>query len=144
MKKNVQAFHDDLLLFARGDVDSARTIMEALKEFKFVSDLVPSLPKSTAFFCNVPNHIKTSIRQFIPFQAGVLLIKYLDVPLISYRLLYKDFKILVKRVQNQISDWKNKSLSFAGRLQVVLSVISSMHGCCERCVRFNSSTWARS
>ena len=109
-------FADDLILFSRGDLHSARVIMEALDEFKLVSGLVPSVPKSTAFFCNVPNHVKMSILHIMPFEAGSLPIKYLGIPLISSRLLYKDCKILVERVQNRIGDWKNKSLSFAGRL----------------------------
>ncbi|GJV39999.1 hypothetical protein Tco_1418439 [Tanacetum coccineum] len=79
---------------------SVKVIMEALEEFKGVSGLVPS----------------------------TLPIKYLGVPLISSRLRYRDCKVLVERVQNRINDWKNKYLSFAGRLQLVMSVLSSMHG----------------
>ncbi|GKD28052.1 reverse transcriptase domain, reverse transcriptase zinc-binding domain protein [Tanacetum coccineum] len=90
-------FADDLFLFAHGDVDSARVIMEGLDEFKNTSGLVPSLPKSTAYFCNVLNHVKLAILNVLPFE-----------------------------VENRIRDWKNKSLSFAGRLQHVQSVLSSM------------------
>nr|GEX25341.1 hypothetical protein [Tanacetum cinerariifolium] len=34
---------------------------------------------------------------------------------------------LVEKVQNRVQDWKNKSLSIAGRLQLIRSVIGSMH-----------------
>ncbi|GJY64314.1 pre-mRNA-splicing factor ATP-dependent RNA helicase DEAH7 [Tanacetum coccineum] len=54
-------FADDLFLFARGDVNSAKVIMDSLDEFKAVSGLVPSIPKSTAYFCNVLNHVKIRI-----------------------------------------------------------------------------------
>ncbi|GKB42090.1 hypothetical protein Tco_0887032, partial [Tanacetum coccineum] len=53
-------------------------------------------------------------------------VKYLGVPLISSRLLNKDCKVLVEQAGNRIRDWKNKSLSFVGRLQLCKSVISSM------------------
>ncbi|GJT48037.1 reverse transcriptase domain-containing protein [Tanacetum coccineum] len=118
---------DDLFIFSRGDVESARVIIEALEEFKCTSGLVPSLPKSTAFFCNVSNHVKLAILSIMPFSEGDLPVKYLGVPLISSRLLNKDCKILVDRVKNRIGDWKNKSLSFAGRLQLCSLVLSSMH-----------------
>ncbi|GJS64451.1 putative reverse transcriptase domain, reverse transcriptase zinc-binding domain protein [Tanacetum coccineum] len=118
---------DDLFIFARGDLDSARVIMESLEEFKLTSGLVPSIPKSTAFFCNVPNHVKISILNIMPFAEGNLPVKYLGVPLISSRLLNKDCKVLVEKAKNRIEDWKNKSLSFAGRLQLCKSVISSLH-----------------
>ncbi|GJV05024.1 uncharacterized protein Tco_1338593 [Tanacetum coccineum] len=107
---------------------SVKVIMEALEEFKGVSGLVPSIPKSTTFFCNVVSHVKASILHLMPFDEGTLPIKYLGVPLISSRLRYRDCKVLVERVQNRINDWKNKYLSFAGRLQLVMSVLSSMHG----------------
>ncbi|GKA83475.1 protein LAZ1, partial [Tanacetum coccineum] len=120
-------FADDLFIFTRGDLDSARVIMESLKEFKATSGLILSLSKSTAFFCNVSNHVKLAILNIVPFAEGTLLVKYLGVLLISPRLLNKDCKILVDKVKNQIRDWKNKSLSFAGRLQLCKSVLSSIH-----------------
>ncbi|GJU50690.1 putative RNA-directed DNA polymerase [Tanacetum coccineum] len=120
-------FADDLFLFAHVDVDSARVIMDALEEFKLASGLTPSLPKSTAYFCNVLNHTKLSILQVLPFEEGRLPVKYLGVPLVSSRLIFRDCKELIEKVQNRINDWKNKSLSAAGRLQLIKSVISSMH-----------------
>ncbi|GKA87855.1 putative reverse transcriptase domain, reverse transcriptase zinc-binding domain protein [Tanacetum coccineum] len=120
-------FADDIFMFARGDVESARVIMESLDEFMLSSGLVPSIPKSTTFFCNVLNHVKIVILNIMPFSEGELPIKYLRVPLISSRLLNKDCKVLVEKAKNKIEDWKDKSLSFAGRLQLCKSVISSMH-----------------
>ncbi|GKE47930.1 putative reverse transcriptase domain, reverse transcriptase zinc-binding domain protein, partial [Tanacetum coccineum] len=60
-------FADDLFLFAYGDVQSVSVIRDGLEEFKNASGLTPSLPKSTAYFCNVLNHIKISILQVLPF-----------------------------------------------------------------------------
>ncbi|GJR25236.1 hypothetical protein Tco_1101468 [Tanacetum coccineum] len=109
-------FADDLFLFAYGDVQSASIIKEWLDEFKEASGLIPSLPKSTAYFCNVLNHIKLSILQILPFEEGKLPVKYLGVPLVSSRLMIRDCNELIDRVQIRIQDWKNKSLSIAGRL----------------------------
>ncbi|GJZ80021.1 putative RNA-directed DNA polymerase, eukaryota, reverse transcriptase zinc-binding domain protein [Tanacetum coccineum] len=120
-------FADDLLLFAHGDVNSARVIMDTLDEFKLASGLTPSLPKSTAYFCNVLNHTKISILHVLPFEEGRLPVKYLGVPLVSSRLIFQDCKELIEKVQNRVNDWKNKSLSAAGRLQLIRSVLSSMH-----------------
>ncbi|GJZ82898.1 hypothetical protein Tco_0648071 [Tanacetum coccineum] len=84
-------FADDLFLFAHDDVNSARIIMDALDEFKSVSGLVPSLPKSTAYFYNVLNHTKLAILNVLPFEEGTLPVKYLGVPLVSTRLVYRDW-----------------------------------------------------
>ncbi|GJR21636.1 protein LAZ1 [Tanacetum coccineum] len=117
---------DDQFIFARGEVDSAKVIMDSLDEFKRVSGLNPSIPKSRTFFCNVLNHVKMAILNVMPFAEEKLPVKYLGVPLISSRLLNRDCKVLVEKARNRIGDWKNKSLSFAGKVQLCKSVISFM------------------
>ncbi|GJU13098.1 reverse transcriptase domain, reverse transcriptase zinc-binding domain protein [Tanacetum coccineum] len=101
--------------------------MDALDEFKLVSGLILSLLKSTTYFCNVLNHTKLAILHILPFEESRLPVKYLGVPLVSSRLVFKDCKELIEKVEGCINDWKNKSLSTAGRLQLVQSVIASMH-----------------
>ncbi|GKC57285.1 putative reverse transcriptase domain, reverse transcriptase zinc-binding domain protein, partial [Tanacetum coccineum] len=116
-------FADDLFLFAHGDENFARVIMDSLEEFKNASGLTPSLPKSMAYFCNVLNHVKLGILNVLPFEDGKLPVKYLGVPLVPSRLVYRDCSELMERVKRRINDWKNKSLSFAVRVQLIHSVI---------------------
>nr|GEX54718.1 hypothetical protein [Tanacetum cinerariifolium] len=74
-------FTDDLFIFFRGEVDLARLIMESLEEFQKSLGLVPSIPKSTVYYCNVRNHVKVAILNIMPFAEGELPVKYLGVPL---------------------------------------------------------------
>jgi hypothetical protein len=97
-------FADDLFLFAHGDVNSAQVIMNALEEFKIASGLTPSLPKSTAYFCNVRNHVKIALLQVLPFEEGTLPVKYLRVPLVTTRLLFRDCREFVDRLSNRNKD----------------------------------------
>ncbi|GKC74471.1 putative reverse transcriptase domain, reverse transcriptase zinc-binding domain protein [Tanacetum coccineum] len=90
-------FADDLFLFAHGDVHSVSIIKEALDEFKDASGLNPSMPKSKAYFCNVLNHIKLDILHVLPFEEDRLPVKYLGVPLVSSRLIFKDCKELLDK-----------------------------------------------
>ncbi|GJV16116.1 putative RNA-directed DNA polymerase [Tanacetum coccineum] len=120
-------FADDLFLFAHGDVDSACVIIDSLDEFKNASGITLSLPKSTAYFCNVLNHVKLGILNILPFEEGKLSVKYLGVSLVPSRLVHRDCLELMERIKKRVSDWKNKSLSFAGRTQLIHSVLSSMH-----------------
>nr|GEU44046.1 hypothetical protein [Tanacetum cinerariifolium] len=120
-------FTDDLFLFAHGDVNSASIIKVALDEFKDATGLNPSLPKSKAYFCNVINHTKLAILHVLPFEEDRLLVKYLGVPLVSSWLIFRDCKELIDKVENRVNDWKNKSLSFAGRIQLIQSVLGSLN-----------------
>jgi len=63
----------------------------------------------------------------MPFVEGSLPVKYLGVPLVSSRLLYKDCKVLIEKPEGKILNWRNMMLSFAGRLQLIVSVLSAMH-----------------
>ncbi|GJV18107.1 hypothetical protein Tco_1363430 [Tanacetum coccineum] len=112
-------FADDLFLFTHGDAYSAQVIMDTLEEFKIDFGLTPSLPKSTAYFCNVLNYVKIDILGILPFEEGKLPVKYLGVPLVPSRLVYRDCTELLERVKKRICDWKNKSLSIAGREQLI-------------------------
>ncbi|GKD74361.1 putative reverse transcriptase domain, reverse transcriptase zinc-binding domain protein, partial [Tanacetum coccineum] len=123
-------FSDDLFLFSHGDVESARVIMNTLGEFKNSSGLTLSLPKSTAYFCNVLNHVTLDILQILPFEEGKLPVKYLGVPLVPSRLIHRDCMELMEKVKRRINDWKNISLSLAGRTQLICSVLGSTHVYC--------------
>lgn len=114
-------------MFSYGNKESVLVLMKALEKFKKVSGLVSSITKSTAFFANVSDLVKQAILDILPFEEGKFPIKYLGVPLISSRLLHKDCQVLVEKVKNRLGDWGNKSLSLAGRLQLVISVLSSIH-----------------
>nr|GEZ77206.1 hypothetical protein [Tanacetum cinerariifolium] len=67
------------------------------------------------FFGNVREIIKNKILKVMPFIKGKLSARYLGVPLLSKRLYVNDCSMLVDKVKKMILDWKNKSLSFAGR-----------------------------
>ncbi|GJY89248.1 hypothetical protein Tco_0503876 [Tanacetum coccineum] len=69
--------------------------------------------------------IKEALDEFK--QSPRLPVKYLGVPLVSSRLMIRDCNELIDRVQIRIQDWKNKSLSIAGRFQLIQSVLGSMH-----------------
>ncbi|MFS7899786.1 putative RNA-directed DNA polymerase [Helianthus anomalus] len=119
-------FADDLFLFCHGDTNSVGILMDALQEFKEASGLVPSIPKSTVYFGNVGAEEREEIESIAQFNVGVLPVRYLGVPLISTRLYHKDCLPLIDKVKNKIHNWKNKSLSFAGRLQLISSVLNSL------------------
>ncbi|GJR24572.1 hypothetical protein Tco_0973099 [Tanacetum coccineum] len=120
-------FADDLFLFAYGDVNSASIIKESLDEFKNASGLVPSLPKSTTYFCNVLNHVKLSILQILPFEEGRLPVKYLGVPLVSSSLMVRDCMSLCQGSDSYVQDWKKQSFPLPGRCSLSIGPWGPKH-----------------
>ncbi|KAK4390843.1 hypothetical protein Sango_2147600 [Sesamum angolense] len=61
------------------------------------------------------------------FQEGFLPVRYLGVPLISSRLKIADCKPLIDKLDSRIAGWSHLNLSFAGRAQLIQSVLSTLH-----------------
>ncbi|CAN1292519.1 LINE-1 retrotransposable element ORF2 protein [Linum perenne] len=120
-------FADDLLIFANGSMDGIKKISAILKSFYLLSGLKIN-PGKTDLFCSssVSPLVRSSILSQMGFNIGELPVRYLGVPLISGKLLRADCQVLIDRIVARISSWTAKSLSYAGRLQLVKSVLLSI------------------
>ncbi|XP_020259573.1 uncharacterized protein LOC109836061 [Asparagus officinalis] len=117
-------FADDLLLFAKGDILSVQHLNQCLNDFSTTTGLVANPEKSSIFYGGVSDTVKTSIGDCLGFKEGVWPIKYLGVPLLYKRLSYVDCLPLLNKISGQFQNWmKCKTLSYAGRIQVIKSVI---------------------
>ncbi|GAV92363.1 zf-RVT domain-containing protein, partial [Cephalotus follicularis] len=60
------------------------------------------------------------------FRQATLPIKYLGLPLITSRLTKQDCAPLMEKIMARANSWVSKSLSYAGRLQLIQSTLASM------------------
>ncbi|GJV58010.1 RNA-directed DNA polymerase, eukaryota, reverse transcriptase zinc-binding domain protein [Tanacetum coccineum] len=120
------SFVDDLLVMSHGDCNSVAVVRDTLMEFSKTSSLIPNMSKSIIFFGSVDEGEKQRILDILPFKGGKLPIKYLGISLLAKKIGIKDCKVLVDRVKKKVNDWKNKTLSYAGRLQLIASVLAAM------------------
>lgn len=125
MKLNHLCFADDLFVFSNGDVGSIKIIQPIIQHFKDVSGLYPNLHKSLIYCSGVSPAIKNQIVSVLKFKLGSLPVKYLGVPLISTRLKKEHCRDLVDRISARVLNWSAKALSYAGRLQLINSVLTS-------------------
>lgn len=56
----------------------------------------------------------------------IMPVRYLGIPLISSRLTAEDCSSLLNKLTARIDFWLSKNLSFAGRLQLISSVLYSI------------------
>ncbi|XP_028090262.1 uncharacterized protein LOC114290524 [Camellia sinensis] len=116
-------FADDLMIFSKGDVNTVRMIMVGLEEFSSLSGLTPNPSKSNVFFSGCNKKLRDDILQIASFSEGTLPVKYLGVPLITTKLKASNCKQLVDRITKRISSWTNKLLSYAGRSQLIQTIL---------------------
>lgn len=116
-------FADDLLLFTRGDVSSIRQLMEVLDRFARVSGLIANQQKSNVYFGGVDSGTKQEILDATGMTEGQLPFKYLGVPLSTQKLSMLQCQPLINRILQKMNTWAAKLLSYAGRVQLIQTVI---------------------
>jgi hypothetical protein len=117
------AFADDVLLLCRGDCSSVRILIEQLHAFGRASGLHINARKSFIYFGGVGGNLKQTILQESCFSEGSFPFKYLGVPLSPHRLLASQFSPLLHQLESAIQGWMGKHLSYAGRLELISSVL---------------------
>ena len=121
-------FADDLMILFYGNTDSANVIKKTILDFSEFIWLTTNNAKSCIFMAGIDNEVEAeAIRNVFQFQTGELPIKYLCVPLISTRLKKSDCSDLILRITKRVQSWTSKILSYAGKLQLLQSVIMGIH-----------------
>ena len=117
------SFADDIFLFASGTSSSVQVIMDELTKFGNFSGLHVNKQKSAIFLAEVNDDVRNEILNNTGFCLGRFPMKYLGVPLLSTRLSHCDCQPLLDKIMTRIQAWTSRSLSFAGRLQLLSSVL---------------------
>ncbi|XP_074265892.1 uncharacterized protein LOC141588343 [Silene latifolia] len=116
-------FADDLMIFVRGDVPSVNAVKKAISEFALISGLHANIEKTNIYFGGVPHSIMQEILDATGFSLGNFPFRYLGLPLATSKLKISMFDSLVTKIQKCIHHWSSHALSYAGRAQLLNSVI---------------------
>ncbi|KAL5801025.1 hypothetical protein ACOSQ3_032657 [Xanthoceras sorbifolium] len=111
------------MVFCRAERESLAAVNVVFGQFQAPSGLVPNPIKSNFFVAGVSSETKQELLGILDFQEGVLPVRYLGVPLISTKLMAVDCRVLVDRIIARVRSWTSRVLSFAGRLQLIQSVL---------------------
>ncbi|XP_019229314.1 PREDICTED: uncharacterized protein LOC109210372 [Nicotiana attenuata] len=117
------SFADDLLMFARGDSKSVTNLHTCFMKFSATSGLLANPNKSAIYFGGVDQNTRQEILQNTGYSFGELPFKYLGIPLDTKKLSAMQWQPLIDRIVAKISSWTAKKLSYAGRVQLVQSMI---------------------
>ncbi|XP_048501545.1 uncharacterized protein LOC125497880 [Beta vulgaris subsp. vulgaris] len=117
-------FADDLLTLARADASSITKIMKAFNLFSKASGLQASIEKSCIYFGGVCQDKASQMAENIQMPIGTLPFRYLRVPLAAKKLNFSQCKPLIDKITARAQGWIAHLLSYAGRLQLVKSILS--------------------
>ncbi|XP_074300904.1 uncharacterized protein LOC141632241 [Silene latifolia] len=119
-------FADDLLLFSRGDSASVMLLLRSFATFSRASGLEMNNAKSNIYFNGVHNSIKQQLIHCSGCVEGQIPFRYLGVPIAAGKLGKKECKILVEKIVDRIRILGARKISYAGRLILVKSVLTSL------------------
>ncbi|VFQ83143.1 unnamed protein product [Cuscuta campestris] len=119
---------DDVMMFCRGNKDFVTVLANTIQNFSQVSGLYVSPLKSNIFLAGEIKDSKSDLLSLVSFPEGKLPVRYLGLPLTSQRDSERDFAPLIAKVDENIRKWNTKSLSSAGSLELIRSVIQGIEG----------------
>lgn len=115
-------FTDDVMIFFDGCANSLHGISECLDDFASWSSLHMNASKTELFTSGLELIESTAVARY-GFPSGQLPIRYLGLPLMSRKLRISEYSPLINKITMRFHSWSTKSLSFAGRLQLLKTVI---------------------
>lgn len=119
-------FADDLLIFTDGKLSSVQAILAILDEFAAHFGLKISLQKTSFVSCGVPQDQVDVIAQTCQLSVASLPVHYLGVPLLSQKPSMHHCAPLIQLIKSKVNSWSARSLSYAGRLLLLNTVINGI------------------
>ena len=97
-----------------------------MDQFATISELRINAAKYSIFASGLGVTPLIQEAESIGIKVGSLPVRYLGMPLTTKTLTKQDYESLIDKVRGRMLSWRNKCLSYAGRLQLIKSVISSI------------------
>ncbi|CAI0430886.1 unnamed protein product, partial [Linum tenue] len=120
---NHLCFADDILVFTSGSGQAILQVKSVLEEFYRISGLKCNPSKCEIYFGGESVKFKNAALAVSGFQEGSLPVRYLGLPLLTGKLSSKEVDILVDKITKRIRSWRARKLNYAGRLQLLNSVL---------------------
>jgi hypothetical protein len=111
------------MLFCKGTASNIQVLSSFFARYAQISGQLINPQKSTLFAGSMTASRLNSIANSLGFSIGTLPFLYLGVPIFKGKPKALYFQPLVDKIKSKLSSWKTSLLSYAGRCQLIKSVI---------------------
>ncbi|KAL0367304.1 UNVERIFIED_CONTAM: Retrovirus-related Pol polyprotein from type-2 retrotransposable element R2DM [Sesamum radiatum] len=112
--------------WSKAEPNSIQLFKDGLIDFAELSGLQANLQKSHLILSRSAAAFRDSLLAILDFQEGHLPLRYLGLPLLASRLSISDCQPILRKIEARIKGWEGVMLSFAGRVQLIKSVLSAL------------------
>lgn len=117
-------YADDLLLLGKANTTKASLIKQALEAFSAVSGQQIGPSKSSIWFGNpTSTSDRDQVAGLFEVNQGIISLSYLGAPIATTA---QAFDFLIEAVSARLNSWKSKTLSQAGRIILIKSVLQAI------------------
>ncbi|XP_062111652.1 uncharacterized protein LOC133823078 [Humulus lupulus] len=116
-------FADDLVIFCKANYDSVQIIKQMFDEFCNSSGMKANLNKSQVFFGGISAQDKSQLQEVLHLEEGSFPLKYLGIPMRPTKWKEADCGEILKKIKLRLHTWSSRHLSYAGRVQLITSVL---------------------
>lgn len=102
-------------------------MLQGLLLFSAITGLQAIFSKSAVYCSGMEETDVKRITEASGFQLGCLPFRYLGVPINATRLKVADCEQLLDKMTAIIRIWSSRHISFTGRLQLVNSILMTLH-----------------
>lgn len=100
--------------------------MDVMNHCARLSGLCINVAKSSLFAAGIGADKLITAANEVGITVGSLPIRYLGLPLTTRTMTKLDYEPLLDKFRTRFVTWSHKTLSFAGRLQLIRSVVASI------------------
>ncbi|XP_056688135.1 uncharacterized protein [Spinacia oleracea] len=97
--------------------------LNSTQDFSRASGLEANLHKSEVYLAGINDQKVDQVVDILGIAKGTFPNRYLGVPLTTRKLSYNEWKPLIEKTVTRIKGWSARLLSYAGRLQLIKSVL---------------------
>ncbi|MCI24845.1 RNA-directed DNA polymerase (Reverse transcriptase), partial [Trifolium medium] len=119
-------FADDTLLMGVKSWANVRALRAVLVLFELMSGLKVNFNKSMLVGVNIPYSWLNEAASALSCKVGKIPFLYLGLPIGGDPRRFSFWEPVLTRIKNRLSGWKNRFLSFSGRLILLKSVLTSL------------------
>jgi hypothetical protein len=123
---SILQYANDTILFMDHDLEQAKNVKLLLCVFEQLFGLKINFHQSEIFCYEEAKHYEQEYTSLFGWSLDSYPFRYLGIPMHHCKLYKADWSIIEERFKHKLSTWKDKHLSYGGRLVLLNSVLSSL------------------